>query len=532
MKTIKQFILIFTILLFVVGCDDNFEAINTDPYQINDIEASLIFAGSQRTGTGGWGAENTIVQHYVNPYNTGATLGFNFNENIDAQQNGAFGNYTRSIKEFTHILNNMLGDDTDRINLKSMVRIWKAQVFMIMVDAYGDIPYFEAGKAIDGKEYFYPSYDDDEAIYEDLHKELKEAVASLSSGGEFVEADLFYGINGAVPSTSAAQQVAKWQKLGNSLLLRLGMRYTKVNSALAQTIVNEAVNGPGGVMTSNNDNAFVRYDGSLFTNGSNNTLIAFPYFHHAAEPFVEQLKTTNDPRGKYLVASFEDPADPLADPNPDYDIANQFGVPVGVEAIALGAAPYRGLKAGGLNYSEMNVNCGASILAPTFWVTYSQTSLLLAEAVVRGYISGSAQAYYEDGITANMDVYATYITETGSTLPEVSLAEKTSYLSDANVDFTLAVSDQDKIDLISIQYWITNIKNPAEAWANMRRSNHSNISRNSFNNDLLANGGDGFVHRFTYPDSEQSANPVNYSAAVSAIGGKDDLVTRIFWDVE
>lgn len=531
MKIIKQFILVLMVLLFAVGCDDNFEEINTDPYQVNDIEPSLIFAGSQRVGRGGWGTENTILQQYVNPYNLGATLGFNFNANIDAQQNGPFGNYTGSIKEFVHILNNMLGEDTDRINLQSMVRIWKAHVFMTIVDAYGDVPYFEAGKAIEGKEYFYPLYDDDEAIYEDLRKELKEAVANLSVNGEFIEADLFYGVNGTIPSNSASEQIPKWQKLGNSLLLRLGMRYSKVNSELARTIVNEAVNGPGGVITSNNDNAYVRFDGTLFTNGSNQTLIDYPFYHHAAEPFVEQLKTTNDPRGKYLIASFSNPADPLADSNPDYDISNQFGVPVGVESTDLSAAPYRGLKGGGLDYSQMNVNCGASILAPDFWVTYSQTSLLLAEAVVRNYITGDAKAYYENGIVANMDTYAIYITDTGFALPEVSSLEKTTYLSDPNVNFNLAISDQDKIDLINIQYWISNINTPIEGWANMRRNNYSNISRNDFNDDLLENGGDGYVHRFTYPDSEQAKNSTNYSAAVSAIGGKDDLVTRIFWDI-
>jgi len=534
MKTIKHIILVCTVLLFTVGCDDDFVEINTDPYQVSDIEPSLIFAGSQRTGLGGWGGENTIVQHYVNPYNTGATLGFNFNT-IARGGDGLFGNYTGSVKEFVEILDNMLGPDTDRINLQSIVRIWKAQLFMTMVDTHGDIPYFEAGKALQGDEFYFPSYDDQELIYEDLRKEFKEAIANLNPSGEFVEADLFYGVNGSVPSTTAAEQVAKWQKLGNSLLLRLGMRYVKVNPTLAETIVNEAVNGPGGLMTSNDDNAFVRYDGSLYTNEAHNTLIAFPYFHYATEPFVNQLQTTNDPRGKYLVAEFDDPNDPLGDEDPDYDIANQFGVPVSVTAIAMETtgAPdfYRGTKGGGLNYSQMNVNCGASILAPSFWVTYSQTSFFLAEAVVRGYIAGDAQTYYENAITANMDLYALYITDTGSALPEVSSAEKTAYLADPAVDFALAATDQDKLDAISVQFWIANINNSREAWANMRRNNFTNLTRNTFNDNYLANGGDGFVHRYLYPDSELTKNPVNYAAAVAAIGGSDDFVTRVFWDV-
>ena len=95
-------------------------------------------------------------------------------------------------------------------------------------------------------------------------------------------------------------------------------------------------------------------------------------------------------------------------------LANQFGVPVGVLASALASPPYRGIKGGGYNYSQMNVNVVASISAPTFWLTYSQTSLLLAEAAHRGWIAGgeaAAQQYYEDGVKADMNNYAVYLSQ-------------------------------------------------------------------------------------------------------------------------
>ena len=105
---------------------------------------------------------------------------------------------------------------------------------MGLVDNYGDVPYSEAGKAVSDV-IFYPKYDDDAAIYDDLYKELKESIAALSTSGDFISADLFYGTN-AQPSTktaTATDQVAKWKKLGNSLLLRLGMRYSKLNPTKA-----------------------------------------------------------------------------------------------------------------------------------------------------------------------------------------------------------------------------------------------------------------------------------------------------------
>ena len=88
------------------------------------------------------------------------------------------------------------------------------------------------------------------------------------------------------------------------------------------------------------------------------------------------------------------------------------------------------------------------------------------------------------------------------------------------------------LNQINTQYWITCITNGSEAWANFRRSGFPVLNRNTFNDDLLENGGDGFVHRFSYPDAEKSKNKENYDAAVTAMGGTDDLVTRVFWDTE
>jgi len=529
MKNIRQFVMFAALLVLFGGCDKNFEEINIDPFAINQLDPALLFAGAQRTYVQGWESENTIVQHFVVPYNDGATLTFNFNADIDYPfQTDPWNQYTGAVKTFVHILKQLEGTTT-QVNLQSMVRIWKVQVFMNIVDHYGDVPYFNAGlAALNGEAYFYPGYDDDAAIYDDLYKELKAAIANLDPDGDFVSADLFYGKNAFYPKSTAALQVAQWKKLGNSLLLRLGMRYSKVNSTKAASIAAEAF--AGGVMTSNNDNCFVVYDGTKFVNNMNNNLINNnPKFYYAGEPLVNQLKTTADPRGKYLVASYAEPNNPLGDANPDYDIANQYGVPVGIPRTTLESAPYRGIKGTGYNYSQMNVKVAASVSAPSFWVTYAQTSLLLAEAAHRGWITGgdaAAQTFYEAAIRADMDGYALYLARTGSGLPPVSVAEQDAYIAQAGVAYDAA----DALNLINTQYWIATVTNGSEAWANVRRSGLPHLNRNAFNDDLLQNGGDGYVHRFSYVDAEKSKNKVNYDAAVIAIGGTDDLVTRVFWD--
>ena len=526
-KIFKRLIFISTVFLFA-GCDKDFVEVNTNPYAANSVDPALLLAGAQRTHLGTWTAEHTIVQQFVTPYNTGANVGFNFNEDIDGVSNpkwdqsyagGANGN-AAPVKNIIQAMD-LLGSGTTRINLMSMLRIWKAQVFMGLVDAYGDVPYSEAGKAI-STAVFYPKYDDDAAIYDDLYKELKEATAALNPGGDFVSADLFYGANAhaSTKTGNATDQVAKWKKLGNSLLLRLGMRYSKINTTKAQAIVAEAF--AGGVMTSNADNALVKYDGTFYTQGDNNALRNFSQFNYAAEPFVNQLKSTNDPRGKFILANFSNPGNVASQPNPDVVLANQYGVPIAVTDAQITAAgsPYRGARGGGLNYSQINVWTVASPAAPDYYVTYAQTSLLLAEAAKRDWIlpGGDAQAqiYYENGITADMAAYSLY----PGTAP-ISAGEIAAYIADPGV----AYNATDALKLINTQYWIVNLRNGTEAFANFRRSGFPALSPNLFNTKLDG----GFVRRFSYPDVEASANTTNYQAAVTAIGG-DKLTSRVFWD--
>ena len=513
-KIFKRLLYISTVFFFA-GCDKDFVEINTNPYAINSVDPALLFAGAQRTHVGTWTAEHTIVQQFVTPYNTGATIGFSFNVDIDANSTPKWGEYNSNIKNLIQALAN-LGPATTRVNLRNMIRIWKAQVFMGMVDAYGDVPYSEAGRAVSDAT-FYPKYDDDATIYADLYKELKEAIAALSGSADFVPEDLFYGTK-AQPSTktgNATDQVAKWKKLGNSLLLRLGMRYSKLDPAKAQAIVAEAF--AGGVMTSNADNAHVKYDGTLYTQGDNAALRNFSHFNYAAEPFVNQLKSTMDPRGKFILANFPDPGNVAATPNPDTVLANQYGVPIGVEN---NAVP-RGNRGTGLNYSQVNVWTIAAPNAPEFWVTYAQTSLLLAEAAKRGWIPGGdaqAKIYYENGIIADMDAYTLY----PGTTP-ISASDKAAYLAHPLV----AYNATDALKLINTQYWIVSIRNGTEAFANFRRTGFPALTPNPVRGALGTT--EDFVRRLSYPDVEASANTANYNAAKTAIGD-DKLSTRVFWD--
>jgi len=506
MKTTIKIILTGFLFLSITGCDEGFENLNTNPYAVTNLDPELLFAESQRlTPVGTWTGESTVVQQFVLAYDTGATSGFNFNDDTDNLNNDTWDAYTESVKLITQSLVNLEGKP-DRANLYNMFRIWKSYIFMNLVDAYGDVPYTQAGKAyLEGN--YSPVYDDDSVIYADLYTEIKSATAALNPAGDIVTSDLFY-----------KGDIAKWKKLGNSILLRLGMRYSKLDPNKAKSIVAEAV--AGGVMQSNADDAILKFNALFITPPNEGIRAQNPYTFYAAEPIVNQFKATNDPRSTYLVGKYDDPNLVLAT-NPDTSIANQFGFPVGFDSESIKANPnYRGTKGSGLNYSQLNYNAIASALAPIFLVTNSQTKLLLAEATVRGYITseGTAQSLYEAGIIASMNQYSLYPGGYGA----ISVVDQNNYIAQPNVAYNTA----NALTLINTQYWISNFGYSMEAFANFRRSGIPALTPNSYNNNL--NG--GFIRRFSYPDVEASRNSKNFADASAAIGG-DVLTTRVFWDI-
>jgi hypothetical protein len=517
MKRINRLIIPLIAVACLVSCTKGFEKKNQDPYGITKIDPGLLFTGAQRgMNVGNWDGEQTIVQQYMNAYNSGATAGFQFNEDIDQYNTPRWGLSTTVIKPLVQIIN-LIKDDPSVKNLYNMVRIWKAFAYMTLVDTYGDVPYAEAGKGyLEGINY--PKYDKMADIYADLYNELKTATAALSPTGDYVAADLFFGGSNTVTPAITAAQITHWKKIGYSLLLRLGMRYSRIDPQKAASIAQEAFTG--GVILSNSDNVVVtQYNSTVPNNFSNQQRTINPFFYYLAEPFVNQLKSTGDPRLKYIGASYSNPGNITT--TRDTTTANQFGFPVGYDQVSVTTYPgYRGTKGSGQNYTQLNYGVVANALAPAFFITNSQTQLLLAEAKFSGWITGglTAKEYYEAGVRAAMDEWNLF---PGTFSPAVSNAEKDNYLLHPAV----AYRDADALKLINTQYWIESVTNGAEAFANWRRSGLPVLQPNMYNNNL--NG--GFVRRMAYPNAEEAQNPDNYKAAVASMGG-DGLTQRIFWD--
>jgi hypothetical protein len=167
------------------------------------------------------------------------------------------------------------------------------------------------------------------------------------------------------------------------------------------------------------------------------------------------------------------------------------------------------------DFSQGNITTILKVDAPEFHVTYAQTQLLLAEAVVRGWATGDAAALFASGIRAHMEQMAIY--DANAAIEESAIQ---TYLAAHPLDMANA------LEQINTQYWVASFLNGSEAWANFRRSDYPALLPNPYPGSEI---NEDFIRRMPYPDSEIITNQQNVNEAI-ARQGPDNLDTRIWWD--
>ncbi|HEX6848120.1 MAG TPA: SusD/RagB family nutrient-binding outer membrane lipoprotein [Chitinophagaceae bacterium] len=511
MKKIINYSLLVVLLTCVVSCDKGFDDLNKNKVSPTTLDPALLLNSA---------VINTsfpvkslvfdigIVQQMVTP-NGGVLAGANFNiDSRDVVTPPIWIAYYQNVIKYTRDVLAKTESNTARANLHNMARIFQAYVFMILTDEYGDIPFTEAGAGYTDQILF-PKYDAQQAIYTKIITELTEAATTLNASGQIEGSDVLYAGN-----------IAKWKKFAYSLLLRAGMRLSKVDVAKAQATVQAAF--AGGVITDNADNAYMRHDANYQQpiGGTLNGTEAANFY--LTKPFVDQLKNTNDPRLSAIairyVGATSGNGQTVAAGNTSASV--QIGMPIGKDNGTIVAAATADGLASFYDYSQADRRRIVKISSPVFYVTAAQTNLLLAEARHRGWITaGTAAQYFSDGIKAHMDQMVTY--DPGCA---VSAGARDTYIA-AN-----PLGAGTELQQINTQYWIASFLNGPEAFANFRRSGFPALTPNPYNqpnNPDVPNG--TFIRRLTYPTSELSVNSENMNEAI-ARQGADKLSTRIWWD--
>lgn len=525
------------------SCSD-FGDVNIDPEHLNEgnVPLEMLFTNAQHQALGSdWDVwRNGCIyaaqwMNHVASFNWQGYAMYQWSDGYSAAYwDGVYSGDRGAIRDVTNVLMQWKEDPTHEIDYQ-IARIMRVYVMHRMTDLYGDIPYTQAGQP---REYSYPVYDRQQDIYMDMLNQLNEAQAALKGAGTapMSSHDVYYQGN-----------TDKWAKFANSLMLRIAMRMTKVDPATAETWVKTAVNN--GLFASNEDNAMLLHTNAVTTNDTSEPYAKI-YAHEdrgnffVNKFFIDMLKETKDPRLSLIATVCEDPrisvqegsnfqygnTDPEVqqgfddgfddDKTSDWFIGNQPGYEAFKDQEYLDS--YRS------KYSTINRYTYSNPTSPTFICTYAQTQLLLAEAALRGWVSGSAQTYYENGVRAAMEQFAQFPNAT---------ALYNQYLTSDAVNQYLAENPFDAAkgyEQINTQYWINCFCDEYETFANWRRSGYPEMDpawdpAHPYTN---SDTGGTIPRRFRYPSTESSVNMANYNEAVGRLNNGDRFTSRVWWDVE
>ncbi|WP_456376307.1 SusD/RagB family nutrient-binding outer membrane lipoprotein [Lutibacter sp.] len=493
----KKLIILLVLVLSIGSCDDGFEELNVNPTKPTELAPAnkltyvqLYTGGSNYVAYLFWNMIHLMpnVQH-INITSYGPAFSYK-----EGHTHWFFEEqYKTTVKNIVDLIVKLESSDANTAAADlAIANIQKVLIFSRLTDAYGDIPYSEAGKGfLEGIRF--PKYDKQSDIYADMLATLESSAATLSSAGpnSYGSNDLYFGGDNA-----------KWKTFANSLMLRLAMRMVNVDNAAAETWATKAING--GVMQSNADIAYTQYEDNPDSGGPNVNPLTKCFTSRVenqvkiSKTFMDFMKDRNDPRVSVLCST--------VDGNTDFNL--QFGQDINDAT-----------RSSANSKPNINIFGGSGIIvydAPFFFQTYAEVEFMLAEAAERwGLAGGNVEEHYNSGVRAAMEYLSMYghgINITSTQIDDYLIANP----------FVAA----DALKMINEQYWIATFGNGLETFSNWKRSGYPQLV--PFDLAASTTGGE-IPRRLVYPSSEKLNNPDNVAAATAQQGG-DDLLTRMWWD--
>ncbi|MDU1889094.1 MAG: SusD/RagB family nutrient-binding outer membrane lipoprotein [Dysgonomonas sp.] len=510
-------------MLLISGCTDNFDDINR-PRTPTEEEAKGDFF---YIGVHYRALQNGVILSPANRYQ--------YDENLSGQPYARYLTITKDNWNMTNFgvfnasdqfLNNLfnfhmtdiygawfelkrlLTEEDDKQNHYSWAWAELLRVAAVhrITDIYGPIPY---SKIKENSGTLQVAYDSQEDVYKGLFEDLNKAINILT---EYVQ-------SGAASQVSAFKEYdmvyggdfAKWLKFANSLKLRMAMRIAYVDEENSKKYAKEALTNPGGIITSNDDNAQL----SVFPNPLFTMWGAYADTRACAE-IMAYMKGYEDPR---LGLYFQKAA------GKDEYLGMRLGIAISNHAWATGfSAPQ----------TQEN--------DPLLWMNAAEMAFIKAEgkAVWKwDFVTESAGDLYNEGIKLSFtqwgstDAAATSYYGNSTRKPAAFNDDGNAALSPSSITIKWdeSATDEIKQERILTQKWLALFPLGNEAWAENRRTGYPRFFPTvvSHNPDpLLKTRG---ASRIPYAPQEALDNSVNYSKALELLGSnKDDYSTRLWWD--
>ncbi|SFT08767.1 SusD/RagB family nutrient-binding outer membrane lipoprotein [Sphingobacterium wenxiniae] len=527
----KYFAVVFAILTFV-GCNDKLTELNQNPNGVDPDNANvnLLLPGILTKMSGAYaeldnGISSGVVQHMQED-------GWYNSYNHYVWSNRDWGNWYNVLRDNELMIKSAVtGNFPMHEGIGYVIRAFS---FGTITDLWGDAPYTEALKA--GEDVIQPAFDSQEVIYRGVLADLDKAVSLFKNNtntGIIANSDLVYQGN-----------IEKWHQFANTLILRYAMRLSAKLPDVASEYIKKVYDGGVYIDKSVND-AGVRFLG----NTSVDSWYMAQQFdsdggsgfrrRKPAKPLVDNLLASNDPRLQVWVAPVhcqwvEDltltvPTEPfvrkddvpqtyvsLTDEqyvaeiekghkftrhyNPNLlghslDTDLYVGIPVG----SMAPDGYNNNPTPGQSVQNQHV----SQLAPKYRATTgdflrrrlssaTETLFILAEAAQRGWITASAETYYNEAVRQSLQSWG--------------VAESYSaFIGQSSIKY------DGTLNRIIEQKWIASWNCSTEAWMDFRRTGLPQLVAGPASAEPV------LPVRLIYGNNELSANQMNANVAIEKL---------------
>lgn len=490
MKNIK-FIITLLISLSIVSCHD-LDDINENPNNVSETHPQLLLTNI---------ASEAFAVDGTSPLYASRMLVSSDGENSSQYYNwdrASFNNY-KALGEVTKMM-----EEATRVDAQEYIAIGKffrAYYFYNLALTFGDIPY-EMALQGESNALFSPTYTSQKEVFEGLLIELSEANELLKTHTAIVSGDIIF--NG---------DILKWRKLINSfrlkILLSLSKKEADTSLDLKNTFASIVASEP--IISSNSENAqlvFIDAEGARYSEFNASGYGSGMYM---AQTFVELLKDRQDPRLFVFCTQTKNAKEAGL-------LINDFNAYQGADPLK----PYGEINTlaaeGSLSKVNLRYTTDPTTEAHTLF-SYWEMEFILAEASVRGWIPSTAKTHYEHAVSASFKFYETYAKGYQEL---VSTEAAANYLTGINVNFNMATTEEQQLELILTQKYFTSfLQTGWRMYFDYLRTGYPKLPYETTATPPT---------RWMYPNSEYTENATNVAKAIeNQFGAGNDKTRAITW---
>ena len=500
-RIIKNIGIFFCLGIFT-GCS-NFDEINTNPDTITKSSAAMQCTNVVLANFKYWSQAKSYIASNALPKYVGYVNELQMDEQYNLLSNGFFDNMT-ILPNIDKMVEYSEGTPTED-SYKGLAKFSRAYMFYKLTMEMGDIPYSQTGQGLSGN--YTPKYDAQKDVLIGILDELKEADANFANGVKFDGDPTPY--NG---------DPAKWRRASNAFALRILMSLSKKESDASINIKQRFADIVNGGFLLEESTGFL---GLVYTSVNMHPLSGtndlFTSRTITSSLFADMLKQLNDRRIFY----YFEPAKQMLDAG---KTQSSFEAYVGPDV----SRPYVELTTEYLQgeYSALNLRYLQDPASePRMLVTYAEQELILAEACIRGWITGNAENYYKEGVKSALKAQM-------NTNPAYAhgMAINQSYIDNYFTgDAAFKATSDEQLKQIWTQRYILNFMEDSETSYFEYRRNKFPVFPIDPNTNLNLNDPNAIPMRWLYPTSETNYNRENLIDALNNQYDGYDEINKLMW---